>query len=233
MARWAAGSTEEGVGGGRQRRGRAPRQWQRGDESGGAAAAPFPGDDGEVPLSSSVSMTAGDESSLGRAWRVPRAACAVGRASRAAGGAEDIGPAAVVLVPHLRLMLPRRLADVAERQEPHWTNLVIVEELGVSSPLISMVIWAPYDSSFGDSLLCFCHWPPSIFCCALYFLSRSHDTGGDADGAEEDYEEELRASICLHRRPPSPPSPAIDAKRERERERERGSRGNGIGEGLV
>jgi hypothetical protein len=32
-------------------------------------------------------------------------------------------PQAVVLVPHLRLMLPRRLAaaDVAEQQEPHWT----------------------------------------------------------------------------------------------------------------
>uniref|UniRef100_A0A0E0EXT4 Uncharacterized protein n=1 Tax=Oryza meridionalis TaxID=40149 RepID=A0A0E0EXT4_9ORYZ len=113
-------------------------------------------------------------------------------------------------------MLPRRLADVAERREPQLTNLVVVEELGVSSPLISMAIWAPYDSSFGDALLCFFRWPPSIFYRALYFLSRSHDTGGDADEAEEDYEEELRAWIRLHRRPPSPPSPAIDAKRERE-----------------
>lgn len=86
---------------------------------------------------------------------MPRAAHAVGRARRAAGGTEDIGPApeaTVVLIPHLRLMLPRRLADVAEQQEPHWMNLVVVEELGVSSPLISMAIWAPYDSSFGDAL---------------------------------------------------------------------------------
>nr|AAP53745.1 hypothetical protein LOC_Os10g27320 [Oryza sativa Japonica Group] len=76
--------------------------------------------------------------------------------------------------------------------------------------------------------LCFCRWPPSIFCCALYFLSRSHDTGGDADEAEEDYEEELRASIRLYRRPPSPPSLAIDAKQEREGER-REAGGMGLG----
>uniref|UniRef100_A0A0E0QZ25 Uncharacterized protein n=1 Tax=Oryza rufipogon TaxID=4529 RepID=A0A0E0QZ25_ORYRU len=201
MARWAAGSAEEG---------RAEDELRvNGDEATKAVA---------LLLLPSLEM-------MVRARRVPRAAHAVGRARRAAGGTEDIGPApeaAVVLIPHLRLMLPRRLADVAEQQEPHWTNLVVVEELGVSSPLISMAIWAPYDS------LCFCRWPPSIFCCALYFLSRSHDTGGDADEAEEDYEEELRASIRLYRRPPSPPSLAIDAKQEREGER-REAGGMGLG----
>ncbi|BAT09900.1 Os10g0149550 [Oryza sativa Japonica Group] len=40
-----------------------------------AAAPPFPGDDGEVPLSSSVSTAVGDESSSGRARRVSCAAC--------------------------------------------------------------------------------------------------------------------------------------------------------------
>ncbi|BAD86907.1 hypothetical protein [Oryza sativa Japonica Group] len=105
-------------------------------------------------------MVMGDESSSRRARWVPRAARTVGRVRRAAGGGRHRGhwtgtEAAVVLVPHLRLMLLGRFAatvDVAERQELYWTSLVIVEELGVSSPLIGVAIWAPSDSSFGDVL---------------------------------------------------------------------------------
>uniref|UniRef100_A0A0E0FKL0 Uncharacterized protein n=1 Tax=Oryza nivara TaxID=4536 RepID=A0A0E0FKL0_ORYNI len=184
-------------------------------------------------------MVVGDESSSRRARWVPRAARVVGRVRRAAGGGRHRGhwtgtEAAVVLVPHLRLMLPGRFAatvDVAERQELYWTSLVVVEELGVSSPLIGVAIWTPSDSSFGDVLLCFRRRPLSILCCALCFLSRSHDAGGDADEDEEDYEEELYACVDS----PLPPASvsSFSSHRRKTREREGGAWGNGIGEGLV
>uniref|UniRef100_A0A0E0MV42 Uncharacterized protein n=1 Tax=Oryza rufipogon TaxID=4529 RepID=A0A0E0MV42_ORYRU len=150
-------------------------------------------------------MVMGDESSSRRARWVPRAARTVGRVRRAAGGGRHRGhwtgtEAAVVLVPHLRLMLPGRFAatvDVAERQE----------------------------------LLCFRRRPLSILCCALCFLSRSDDAGGDADEAEEDYEEELHACVDS----PLPPASvsSFSSHRRKRREREGGAWGNGIGEGLL
>uniref|UniRef100_A0A0D9Y775 Uncharacterized protein n=1 Tax=Oryza glumipatula TaxID=40148 RepID=A0A0D9Y775_9ORYZ len=220
--RGAVAEHMDGAAGGGQRRGRAPRQQRRGDISCGAAAAPFVGDDSEVPLSSSTSMVVGDESSSGRARWVPLVARTVGRVRRAVGGRRHRGhwtgtEAAVVLVPISASCFRGGSPPPSMSRSG---GSFVVEELGVSSPLIGVAIWAPSDSSFGDVLLCFRRRPLSILCCALCFLSRSHDAGGDADEAEEDYEEELHA--CVDSPPPPASVSSFSSHRRKTRERERG-----------